>query len=124
MPITAWLCFLLCSISPLPKQIRNIIHQQHSKQEYCHTDTHLQLRQQFISLQSLALSDDNKHQNNVNHQNCINHGWQIMNMLCHPPVHISYAVKSPYASTHTFPFLSNSRSHPCTHDNCHSCQSP
>ena len=45
-------------ISPLPKQICYIIHQQHPKQEHCHTASYLQSFQYLVLLQPLAMFDD------------------------------------------------------------------
>ena len=42
----------------LPKQIRYIIHQQHPKQEHCHTASYLQSCQYLVLPQSLAVFDD------------------------------------------------------------------
>ena len=42
----------------LPKQICCIIHQQHPKQEHCHTASYLQSCQYLVLPQSLAMFDD------------------------------------------------------------------
>lgn len=52
------LSFFKLSHITLPKQICYIIHQQHPKQEHCHTASYLQSFQYLVLLQPLAMFDD------------------------------------------------------------------